>query len=516
MIYILSVAFVLGIATQTVFHFSLATVFLFLVCGLGIGAVTLGGKEFSEEVSKRQKLIFIGLVIFSLGTIRAYFSIPAETISADKYVGGRASFSGVIVSEPDLRDDLTRYVVKPDEKFMEFQNAKILVTADRFPKFDYGDLVQVLGKIQFPEAFKSDLGRTFDYPKYLAKDGIRYVLYRPQMILVEKAHNNSLGPKILMTLFSVKKRFVENIERVMTEPYSSLAGGITLGLKQSLGKELLYTFRTAGIIHIVVLSGYNMTIILAGVLYLLSGFRRGIILTLAAILTVLFTAIVGFSATVLRASIMALLAILARFLGRPVLAMRTLFVTGVAMLLWNPLILFYDPSFQLSFLATFGLIAVSPVVEKRFLSLFSFFSHISNASPKWKQVFREIIVATIATQIFVLPALIYLTGQFSIVSLPVNLLVLPLIPTAMFFTGIVGVLPFIPLGFVSVILSKIAALPAYTVLEFIIKVSELSAKIPLAAIKVENIPLWLVFLVYAGYGWVLWKESKNQRWLLIK
>lgn len=447
-----------------------------------------------ERFSKKQKIIFSSIFITSLFIIRLYFAIPPENIPADKFIGEQVNFSGVIVAEPDKRSDSTRYTIKSEGNL---DHMKVLITANRFPEFYYGDLVTVEGKIERPEEFETDLGRTFDYPNYLAKDGIRYVIFRPELSLVEKGH----GSRLISTLFYIKKKFVQNIENALPEPHSSLANGITLGLKQSLGKELLDVFRRVGIIHIVVLSGYNMTIILSGVIYSLGRlplkFSRGVTLLFAAILTLAFSALVGFSATVLRASVMALLAILARFLGRPILAMRTLFIAGAAMLFWNPLILFYDPSFQLSFLATFGLLALAPIIERKF----RFLSSISGVSSKWKQVGKEIFTATLATQIFVLPAIIYMTGQFSIISLPVNLLVLPLIPTAMIFTGISGVL-----GMILPIIGKVAAFPAYIILEFIIKLSEIAANFPLAAISVKSIPLWLVFLVYVGYGWYLWKE----------
>jgi competence protein ComEC len=449
---------------------------------------------------ERKKQILFGLILLSLFCVRYYFAMPPQHTEFDVHVEEEFLFMGEIVREPDERDDTTRYVVEPEN----FEGYKILVTTNRFPKYDYGDVVEVKSKIDFPKEFETDLGRTFDYPNYLAKDGIRYVTFRPQITLVEKGK----GSKFFSALFLTKKKFVENIEAVLTEPHSSLANGITLGLKQSLGQDMLDTFRTVGIIHIVVLSGYNMTIILAGVMYALGRFpkiSRGLALGLGAILMLLFATIVGFTATVLRATIMAMLAILARFLGRPVLAMRTLFIAGLAMLFWNPLILFHDPSFQLSFLATFGLISVSPIVEKKLSSFFPSFARVSNTSSKWKQVMKEIVTATIATQIFVLPALIYMTGQFSVISLPVNLLVLPLVPTAMLFVAISGTI-----GFVSTIVAKLLVLPSYIILEFIIGVSNLSSKIPLASFTAASVPLWIVLSSYVFYGWFLWRENLKQ------
>lgn len=453
----------------------------------------------------RKKEIIIGLIFLIIFLIRYYFVLPNENILDNQYLGKEVVLQGKIVAEPDRRDQYTNYVVLGSDSKKEFSNEKILITSDRFPEYEYGDAVELRGKIDLPKEFETDLGRTFDHPNYLAKDGIRYVSFRPQINFLGKGR----GSKILSSLYSIKQKFVTNIEIALPEPYSSLANGITLGMKQSLGKDLLEKFRIAGIIHIVVLSGYNMTIIFAGVLFALRRFRREVTLICAAVLTIIFAALVGFSATVMRATLMSLLAILARFLGRPVFALRTLFIAGALMLLYNPLILLYDPSFQLSFMATLGLIVVSPIVEVRLESIFPEMFKIYNDSSWWKNIFKEITTATIATQIFVLPLLIYMTGQFSIVSLPTNLLVLPLIPTAMAFTGLAGVI-----GFISATLSKIIVFPAFIILELIIKISSLASHIPLSFVTIQSFPLWLVFLVYTLYGWFLWRAKRSTNSLL--
>lgn len=443
------------------------------------------------NIETRKKILLI-LLILALFVIRYLFVQPPPYVASDDLVGQEVNFVGKIVSEPDERETTTRYMVSPDGF-----DYKVLITAERFPGYGYGDIVEVTGGMEFPENFSNDLGREFDYKNYLAKDDVRYIMYRPDMEVVAIGQGNFF----LTYLYKIKTRFIENVRNVLPEPASSLGLGITIGVKQTLGNELLEVFREAGIIHIIVLSGYNMTIILAGVLYTIGRFPkipRGTTLMIGVILMLLFAGLVGFTATVLRATLMALLAILARYLGRPTLALRTLMIAGFAMLFWNPLILFHDPSFQLSFLATFGLITVSPIIESKI----KFLSRISTNSPKWHQVFKEILLATISTQIFVLPALVYMMGQFSIVSLPVNLLVLPLVPTAMILTGVSGVLGFVP------ILSTLIAFPTYLVLEFIIEVSEFAASIPLASVSVPSIPPWVIFSIYIFYIWYIWKQNK--------
>ena len=188
---------------------------------------------------------------------------------------------------------------------------------------------------------------------------------------------------------------------------------------------------------------------------------------------------VGFGATVMRACIMATLAILARFLGRPADALRWLFIAGFLMLLWKPMNLFYDPSFQLSFMATLGLILFSQPI-------FSFItnSKISKYIPI-KYGVREIVSSTLAVQVFVLPLLIKMSGFVSIVSLLINPLVLPFIPWVMALgalTGLLGLLPFVG-GFLS---WPIGAL-AYLLTQFVIIVTKFFANVPFATLQIGNI-----------------------------
>ena len=129
----------------------------------------------------------------------------------------------------------------------------------------------------------------------------------------------------------------------------------------------------------------------------------------------------GASATVVRAAIMALIAVSGKMFGRSYSAPRALLVAGFFMLIENPKILIFDPSFQLSMLATIAMIYAVPIVD-RYLS--------RGALAKWDK-FREILSATISTQIFVLPFLLYSMGNISVVSLFSNILILAFVPYTM-------------------------------------------------------------------------------------
>ena len=198
---------------------------------------------------------------------------------------------------------------------------------------------------------------------------------------------------------------------------------------------------------------------------------------------VLFAILTGGSATVVRASIMALLVILAKVVARKYNITRALIFAGVLMIFQNPKILVFDSSFQLSFMSTLALIYVSPLFEEKF----SFVTE--------KFGLRSVVVATLSTQIFVLPMLLYKMGELSLVALPVNLLILSIIPATMFFGFFAGVFSFV---------SKLVAFPfsfiTYGLLEYELRVVEFFAHLPFASLKVQLFPLWLAVIFYASFA----------------
>jgi competence protein ComEC len=294
---------------------------------------------------------------------------------------------------------------------------------------------------------------------------------------------------------------MSHVEAVISEPEVGLGEGLLLGVQQALGEDIEEAFRATGVIHIVVLSGYNIMLVVTFVMYVLAFFIPfKYRLFFGSVTIVLFACMVGLSATVVRASIMAILALVAKSTGHTYAVVRALFVAGVLMLLYNPYLLVYDVGFQLSFIATLGLILVSPLVLQ-YVRFMPTFIHL-----------REFLTATIATQIFVTPILLYQMGQFSVVAIVVNLLVLPMVPVSMlltFFTGIVG--------FVSTSLSLPFAYLAYLSLTYILYVVQFFAQLPFASFVVPVFPFFIVVLWYMLYAYILWRlQSKEKVSSLIK
>ncbi|MFA6405527.1 MAG: ComEC/Rec2 family competence protein [Candidatus Paceibacterota bacterium] len=449
---------------------------------------------FKKEEFPIGKIILIVGIGFGLGVLRMSFFANSPDQELFKLIDQKIYFEATVSEEPDVRDDSTRYTVN----LVDYKSSVLLV-ADRFPEFNYGDKIKVSGRLDLPKNFTSDNGTEFDYVSFLAKDKINFLIYDPNIEQIEGYGGN----KIVASLYALKNIFIKNISAVVPEPNSSFLSGVIFGTKQSLGEALLNDFKKVGLIHMVVLSGYNITIIAIGVFYVTAFLnRRNLSFILSIIFIVLFATMVGWGATVVRAVIMALIAILARFLGRPADALRWLFIAGLLMLIWNPLILFYDPSFQLSFMATLGLILFSQFI-------FNFISErkLAKYIPT-KFGLREIVASTLAVQFFVLPLLIKMSGFVSLISFLINPIVLPLVPAVMGFgalTGAIGLLPW-----VGQILSWPFGVASYFLTQIIISLTEFSANIPFATLQTGSISLWLILIWYLAYGFLYWKFVKNK------
>jgi competence protein ComEC len=476
--YTLAAGFASGVFLRSFFDLGLSFAGLLLLL-----AAFCAGFYF---VSRKDAMVFLTIVLLS--TAFGYARMHTAAIPPDKElltrVGEQVTLEGTIASEPDLRETYTNLTLR----LLSGEESKVLVRTDAYGDISYGDTIRATGELEVPENFEGDTGRAFNYKGYLAKDRIHFILNFPEVEVV--AHG--AGDMLKGFLFSVKQKYLEAIHEVIPEPAAALAGGITVGDKQSLGSELSDDFRRTGIIHIVVLSGYNITVIMVFFAFVFMKLPERVRLIAAGVAIILFTILVGASATVVRAAAMGILAGLARTIGRTYAITRALFIAGLAMLLWNPYLLAFDPSFQLSFIATLGLIFGTPMV----------LPYISFIPQAYK--LREIAGATIATQIVVMPMLVYMMGNISLVALIVNLLILPIIPPAMLFvflTGVVGML------------SGVFALPfsyvSYALLQYSLAVVDTFAKLPFASLAVPAVSFWLIVLAYAALAAFVWKYNKG-------
>ena len=477
------VAFLCGIALCTVLPFSVYVSFWILLVGVAL-FVTWGK---NREAISSPLVLFISVTVcfFALGLIRMGFVTNSlHTSSLESELGKPVELEGVVTQDPERQEKALNLFVKTGSD-------TILVSTNPYSRVAYGDRVRISGKLEAPQIFNTDTGREFDYPHYLLARGVEYKISRAQVEVLSIGAGN---PGIAFLLHQ-KHHLMSGIEQSLAEPQAGLGEGLLLGVKQALGKDLNDAFRKAGIIHIVVLSGYNIMLIVAFTMYCLSlFFSRRISIVAGLVMVVCFALIVGLSATVVRASVMAALFLTSQALNRTYDITRSLLFAGAVMIFLNPFLLLYDIGFQLSFVATLGLILIAPKLETIFTKE-SIFGSI-----------REYLVATIATQIAVLPLLLYSMGQVSLVAIVVNILVLPVVPLAMLATFITGI--------VALMYSPLAlpfAFIAHLSLSYIVFMATWFAALPFSAVTIVYFPLSFFFVLYSVIIGGVWWWSKEKK-----
>lgn len=469
--------FFLGVALRSLASISWWSAPLVLLIS---GLVTLVIRRCSTTSAGRHvalsALLFTGV---SLGVIRGDLAdLYTPEHEFDQYLGHFVEFTGTIIRPPQERGQVRRALFHPDGG-----GSNIGVSVPLYPSVRYGDRLRISGILVKPESFLSDNGKVFNYPGYLALDNVYYQMKNVRSTVI----GHGEGGWLKEFLFSIRANFLRRTSERFADPESALLAGLLLGEKSSLGKMLEDAFRKAGVIHIVVLSGFNVTIIGTAIMYLLSGLPRRFSIVSGIIFIVLFTIMTGASATVVRSAIMAIVGLLATLCYRTYDVPRALFLAAFLMVLFEPRLLVFDPSFQLSFLSTVGLIYLSPLFERRLL---------------WcHDIPRTILSATLSTQLFVLPYLLYSMGDISVVSVFANLAILPIIPLAMLFGFVATLLPL-----------AVAIVPttlAHLLLAYIFVVVRFFSSLSFATVAVPYFPAWLMVGWYGITGSILfWKYGR--------
>lgn len=251
------VSFLVGVGLAAFVFSSLAFGTFFILLAFALFVLGMARKNRAHFFLFAACTLFLALGIFRF----TFWGDALNDQKLESQIGQTVILRGLIADEPDVREKNTqlRFAMKEiidGEMKVPVRGIGLLIV-DRYPEYHYGDAVEIRGAIKHPEAFAGDDGRIFDYPNYLKAKGMSYQFFYPKTIL----RDSEQGNPVRATLFSVKHAFLERLALVLPEPENALAGGILLGGKRSLGDEWTQRFRDVGIIHIIVLSGYNMTIV---------------------------------------------------------------------------------------------------------------------------------------------------------------------------------------------------------------------------------------------------------------
>lgn len=418
----------------------------------------------------------------------------------------KAVLIGLVVEEPDILENKQRLTIGPlkiflnDKEYSRKDWGRVLVTYKKFPQYQYGDKLEIKGKLEAPGAFQG-----FNYQNYLARKGIYSVIHWSEIQLLERGNYRGLFSRVYAKILSFKSKLRESIYQNLSPAQSSILGAMILGDKRRMPSELKGKLNIAGVRHITAVSGLHITI-LSGVLmsFLLAlGFYRSQAFYFSIILIFLFIVMTGLQASAVRAGIMGGLYLWAKKIGRTSSSSRAIVMVAAFMLVLNPLLLLYDVGFQLSFLAVMGIIYLGP-----------FFRRLFKFIPEKINNFRDILVMTVSAYLFTLPILIYNFGQISLVAFLTNILILPIVPFVMvlgFCLGLLGILGDLAiLESLRVFGSIVLSLPTWILLTYLLAVVNFFSQ-PWAVKTIKNVHwIWLI-ISYLILGFLAWYLNRRKK-----
>lgn len=431
---------------------------LFIIIPLGLVAV---------KKKKLWSLSFFILLGLSIGYVRgdAFYD---RVVRYDSYFGRQVSVVGRVSDDPG-------YTVK---KLTEFHITNIKIEGETLPgrvrirsqnvnDVSRGDIVRATG------VFRPTLGTS-------RQGSVSYAT-----VIVEKENNSRVE--------SIRKKFFTAVYSSLPEPHASLGIGYLLGVRTALPEDFTTALSVVGLTHIVAVSGYNLTIIVQFIKRIFSKISAYQTVLFSGILISAFLVMTGWSPSITRAAIISGLSLIAWYYGRSFKPILLILIGAAITALINPLYIWGDVGWYLSFLAFTGVLIVSPLL-------------IYFMARNTKNIFILILFETLSAQLLTLPYISVIFGRLSIISPIANLIVVPFIPISMLLIFITGIA-----GMISPILALWIAIPAKILMSITVWVIQNLGSIGWAQSSLQisifqAVVTYILLFIIIAIGWYIYHK----------
>ncbi|MEN6478954.1 MAG: DNA internalization-related competence protein ComEC/Rec2 [Anaerolineales bacterium] len=460
-------------------------------------AALAGGGLVGAWRRRRARLILACALCLALGAGRmAWVTAKGAAESLQQFNDrGPMTVTGWVCAAPSVRSDalqveLCAEQIDAGEGVLPV-GGKLLTALPRYANVHYGTRLAISGRLETPPILAD-----FDYREYLLARGIRSLSRRPSWSILP----GQAGSPLLRLNDRLRERLRLATERSLPDPEAGLLNGILLGLGHTLPDALYTGYQRTGLAHIIVISGFNLSLVVQLVLAIAGRLLhrwRALWFCLAA--TAFYALFVGASPPVVRAALMAAMSIIALRLGRRAHLLTSVASASLWMTAANPLLL-WSASFQLSFAATLALALLEPRLADATESALG-----KMGARRWLPLVRELLLATLAAQLATLPILIATFDQVSLIAPLANVLALPAQAGVMLLGAPVPLV-----GLISPTLGRAIGLPVWTLLRWTNLVVSGLARLPWAAVPAPVLPASVIWAFYGALvGLAMWPKRRR-------
>ena len=452
-----------------------------VVIGLGVGSISFA------NIFASISWLFIGIIVVGLAVWHPYHvalvfallggvligvwrgSTDYQTLAIFKpLIGKTIQVTGRVSEDPDSNKDNATLLRLSDlhSGYRELPSS-VFVTINQKNTIQRSDQVTVEGTLQ--EGFGS-FGAT---------------MYMPKLVDVLRPNPGDVALKL-------RDDFANHVRSGIEEPAASLGLGYLLGQRRALPSDLSDALKIAGLTHVVVASGYNLTILVRLIKRLFEKVSRFQTVFFSTLLVIGFILVTGLSPSMWRAGFVTLASLAAWYFGRKFHPLTLLALAAALTGMINPSYVYSNLGWQLSFAAFGGVMILAPLLQAYFFG------------SKKPSFVRQVLGETIAAQIVTAPLILYAFGTISNVAVVANLLILPLVPLAMLLTFVVGVI-----GYLIPPLVAIVGLPAQWLLNYMVFVAEKTAGLSWAQSEVHLsfIGALLIFTAIVAGCIYMWRRT---------
>jgi len=353
---------------------------------------------------KRPLLLLLIVYLFVLAFF--YTPRPGKHDVSHFISSQEVTLTGKVVGFPTLKKNFHNVILQVQRVDGKKAAGKVYA---RFENYEprWHETLQVTGKLKKP--YSVDVYGNFDWGAYLASKHIF------TEINVSRAETVSGPSWFFRGIYRIRADILQTFEQHFDRSLSAIAGGVLLGERGEMDEQLYTDFQDSGAIHLLVASGGNVGFVTLVVFAFcaLFGLSRKKTVFAALVIAGIYTLIAGADAPLTRAYFMTVCAVAGYFLYRNSGVFQGLILSCLVILLFHPSALF-ETGFQMSFLATLAIVICLNNYE------------LPYAWPRWVKFFVQIFMATLSTQLVLLPVFTNVFFKVSFVGLLANMVLVPL------------------------------------------------------------------------------------------